>query len=536
MYGVYFIEPNQSIVSDFEGYFLLNSNRVKFCGSSGIFSEAYQVIQKDPSINVIIIAQELTDMNCIKALQQLSGHSALKIVCINKGDELLQKQINDYGAKVLIKPYNFTDLNNVIFAHNPVPQPRQETINSSPQQPQPQPQNQPQPQSAPQQQPSQNIFNPAYNSNSFQNSQGYQNQGPQQSQYQPQNPFDTGINDNPFANINSVNKSSNDIKEQLRQVRREKPNSVKNNSFLQQQVIAIHNQKGGVGKTTLAKELAIAMRRMNIVKNGQSYQPKVCLCDFDLGASDIISVLNLPSKPNISTFYNDLHMEAKRIGAVKGQEEPIENIRFNPQQILNNYLILHESGIYVLAAPENKRDSIDIHSEDISAIIDNLKACGFDYIILDTGPNILGYTLMALLKADTVLAVTTCEITSVSRLNSIIQEIVNVSGFNPNKLKLVVNMYDGTSDITPEEIVELLHIELVGTIPKYNEIGNINNEGYSAFYNKVSRDKKANMVYAETINRLAKRITNLDRRGTPSSNKGETNKKRSFWKSLFGGN
>lgn len=513
MYGVYFIEPNRSIVSDFEGYFLLNSNTMKLCGCSGIFSEAYQAIQKDPSINVIVIAQELMDTDCFTALQQLAGHSALKIVCINKPDEILQQRINSSGAKVLIKPYNFTDLNNVIL--NSGKQNYQNTQPSAPQT------------TAPQQQP-QNNPNPQNTTYPYQNQQ----QPYPQNNAAPNSPFDTGINDNPFAHIGSA-RQTNDIKEQLRQVRREKPASASNH-LLPQQVIAVHNQKGGVGKTTLAKELAIAMRRLNIIKGGQSYQPRVCLCDFDLGASDVISVLNLPSTPNISTFYNDLHMEAKRIGAVKGREEPIENIRFTEQQILDRYLIRHDSGIYVLAAPETKRDSIDIHDSDISAIIENLKACSFDFIILDTGPNILGYTLMALLKADTILAVTTCEITSVSRLNSIIQEIVNVPGFNPNKLKLVVNMYDGTSDITPEEIVDLLHIELAGTIPKYNEIGNINNEGFSAFYNRVSRDKRANMIYADSINRLAKRIANLDKRGNSTSSSYPT-KKRSFWKRLFGG-
>lgn len=506
MYGIYFIEPNQSIVADFEGYFLMNSNTMKMCGCSGIFSEALSTIQKDPSVNVIVIAQELTDMDCLSALKQLGGHNAIKIVCINQPDEILQQQITNLGAKVIIKPYSFADLSNTIS--HAAPSGDSSSQQSAAETP---------PQSPP---PVSNPFNPAYTAPS------------------PVSPsYESAIKDNPFANIGSSAAQTTDIKEQLRQVRREKPNNNANH-LLPQQVIAVHNQKGGVGKTTLAKELAIAMRRFNIVKGGQSYQPKVCLCDFDLGASDIVSVLNLPPTPNISTWYNDLHTEAKRIGAVKGQEEPVENIRFTEQQILDRYLIRHETGIYVLAAPDIKRDSTEIRSEDISAIIDNLKACGFDFIIMDTGPNILGYTLMALLKADMILAVTTCEISSVSRLNSIIRDIVNVPGFNPNKIKLVVNMYDGGSNIKPEEIVDLLHVELIGTIPRFSEIGNINNEGYSVFYNRGSHDQKANAIFADTINKLAKRIANLDKRGNAQTNRnynGTPPRKKSFWQKLFGG-
>lgn len=485
--GVYFIEPNQNIISDFEGYFMLNPS-LTLIGNSGLLSQALTEICSNPAVDIIIIAESMIDGDCVTALKQLSTHSATKIVTINAANEMLQQQIRSLGGIVLMKPYTYSDLDTVLS--------RDVTTSASV--------------------PEESILNNPISE-------------------APQTPID-----NPYIEMaipKDVKNKPDDIKEKLRQVRRAHP-MAQSEHLLPQQVIAIHNQKGGVGKTTLAKELAVAIHRFGIVKNGQTHQPKVCLCDFDLDASDVISVLNLPPKPNISDWYNALTIESQRIGVIKGTPEPVENIRFTEKQIMENFLIRHETGIYVLAAPESKKESTEIHKEDIRAIINNLRACSFDIIILDTGPNILDYTLTSLIEADTILAVSTCEFVSAKRLNSIIQDIVKIPGCNPSKIKLVVNMYDRMCNIAPQELVDVLNLELMGVIPKFDEMGNINNEAYSVFYNKVAKDKKANLAYAEAINRLARKVTHVDEMSSSvrsaDMQQSETKKKRGFWHRLFG--
>ena len=494
--GVYFIEPNQNLVSDFDGFFLLNP-QYNLVGSSGILATAVNEIKGNPAVDVVIMAQNMVDGDCVSALQQLSAKQALKIVGLDAPNEVLQSKISSLGGISIIKPYTFAEIDALLSSNvqnkATVPEPQTQT-KTAPQMPE---------------------------------------------QTTVQIPQTQEINDNPYitqAARAQSGPSAPDVKEKLRQVRRDRA-AEPTQRLLPQQVIAVHNQKGGVGKTTLAKELAVAIHRFGLVKGGETRHPKVCLCDFDLDASDVVSVLNLPPRPNIFDWHTDLHNEAQRIQVANGKTEPIQSIRFTERQIMENYLVRHESGIYVLAAPETKQESTEIHKEDIQAIIANLRACSFDIIILDTGPNILDYTLASLLEADTILAVSTCEIVSVRRLHSIIRDLVRVPGFNPSKIKLVVNAYDPESNVLPQEIASVLSLEMIGVIPKYDEIGNINNESYSVFFNRSSKDKRAAQAYAECINRLGKKLLHLDEiptRNQKPQYEPERPKHSSFWHRLFG--
>ena len=49
----------------------------------------------------------------------------------------------------------------------------------------------------------------------------------------------------------------------------------------------------GVGKSTVSRELAIAIRTAHIERDLTEYVPKVCLCDFDFEASDIAVLMGL---------------------------------------------------------------------------------------------------------------------------------------------------------------------------------------------------------------------------------------------------
>lgn len=447
--GIYFLEPNSSLVSDFESYSLINDN-VTFLGGSPTFAEGNNFIKTHPDIRYLIINERLLDADCITVLSQLSVHPSLKIVTLEMNNEPLKEKISSMGGITITKPYTYTDIERVINSN--IGNVQQPSINSG-----------------------------MTSDNPFLATQ----QGMQQGQ--------------PSANTRP------DIQERLRNIRR-RPNENKN-KIIKQKVVAIHNQKGGVGKSTVSKELATALRCMKIQSNGEEYKPKVCLCDFDLDSSDIVSLLNLPTFPNISLWCRDLEIESQRTG------EPIEMVRFTERDIKENYLIqdVNGSGIYVLAAPENKAESTSIHMEHIEAIIENLKLCDFDMIILDTGPNIFDYTIMSLMKSDIILAISTCEVASAKRLDGVIADILSaMPGHNSDKIKLVINKYDSNTNISPQELIDVLNLELYGVIPNYPEISNMNNSGYSAFYNKA-RNKEESNAYIASIIEIAKKVSGIDK-------------------------
>ncbi len=107
----------------------------------------------------------------------------------------------------------------------------------------------------------------------------------------------------------------------------------------------------------------------------------------------------------------------------------------------------------MLTAPEIKTEGITINYRTVSTIIENLKLCEFDVIIVDTGANILDYTISAILAATDILALSTCDVVSAKRIDGVLEDILsNVDAFDRNKMKLLINRYDPAFNITPEEL------------------------------------------------------------------------------------
>ena len=181
-----------------------------------------------------------------------------------------------------------------------------------------------------------------------------------------------------------------------------------------------------------------------------------------------------------------------------------EKVRFTENSVKERYLVQHESGVYVLCAPMCKTDCFKIDSGYIEAIIENLKLCDFDVIVMDTGPNILDYTLTALSLADEIYAVCNCDMLSARRIDSMMYDIFSkISGFDFGKVGLVVNKLQEKTTVSPNEISKALNIPLVGEIPYYPEIVEINNEGASVFLNRRKQSGRYS-DFAEAFRRISR--------------------------------
>ena len=206
---------------------------------------------------------------------------------------------------------------------------------------------------------------------------------------------------------------------------------------------------------------------------------------------------------------------------------------FSEWDIRQNYLQQHESGLFVLLAPERKTEGLSINYRTVNTIIENLKLCDFDVIIIDTGSNILDYTISALLTASDILAVSTCDVVSAKRIDGVLEDILlNVEGFDRGKMRLLVNKFDPAFNISPDELSGVLQMPLVGVIPECREITNVNNGGNSVFYgNTKSTDKQKS--FAGAVRSVAKRMLELDEGDNIARTGFEENKGRGFFSSLF---
>ena len=475
--GIYFLETNSSTLSDMEGCFTINDAFV-YRGGCGVIREAAKQLEQMKDISFVVISDRLIDGNCEEALAQLSHLSAQMIVATSTKDELMRTRLSK-KAKLLPYPYSYDELDV--------------------------------------------LLKKICGSSSYEDGE-IEEIANSDIARDVDNPFSAGQKkEEPKEMPAPVRRTS--FQDRLKDVQLTKT-SQRTGRIMPQRTIAIYNQKGGVGKSTIAKELAIAMTCLSIQNGDELYRPKVCLCDFDLDSSDMASLLNLAPEPNIKQWSDDISKQYEKV-------KKMDTVLFSEWDIKQNYLQQHESGLFVLVAPERKTEGLSINYRTVSTIIENLKLCDFDVIIIDTGSNILDYTISALLTASDILALSTCDVVSAKRIDGVLEDILlNVDGFDRGKMRLLVNKYDPAFNISPDELSGVLQMPLVGIIPECREITNENNGGNSVFYgNTKSADKQK--AFANAVRIVAKRMLELDAGDHIAQTRFEDNRGQGFFGSLF---
>jgi flagellar biosynthesis protein FlhG len=169
-------------------------------------------------------------------------------------------------------------------------------------------------------------------------------------------------------------------------------------------IITVASGKGGVGKTSIAINLAIAFAK---------FGRDTVVMDADLGLANVNIVLGVIPKYNL---YNVL----------KGQKTLKEIIVETPQGVK---MIAGASGFYQLANLDKEQKDIFIKG------LEELESS--DIIVIDTGAGVSDNVLSFVCAADEVVIVTTPEPTSITDAYGIIKSIAARS---PNSsLKLIVN-------------------------------------------------------------------------------------------------
>ena len=449
--GIYFLDKNNSLLSDIESFFVVNDT-VCYRGGTGLLQQAVGEVFKRKDIDIIVISDNLVDATCIEALKALLKHPAQKIVALRSNDEVIKERISKH-AVVIKYPYSCNLIEETIRRMGDAP---------------------------------------SYNESDLERI------------------AESNVDaDNPFSSARPTTLKKKDVEpqqptfqERIKRAQIQRRADI--DRVIPQKIVAIHSQKGGVGKSTVTRELAIGTACSQINTDTMIYNPKVCICDFDFDAADIAVIMGLRNQQGIMTWCEDIDYEAERSG------EPIQDIRFTENVIKERYLVEHESGVYVLCAPERKTDSFKIETAHVEAIIENLRLCDFDVVLMDTGPNILDYTLTALSRADEIYAVCNCDMLSAKRIDGMINDVFGkMRGFNFAKISLLVNRMQARSSITPQELSKALNLPLIGELPYLPEIVDINNDGTSVFFNrrKVSASVEE---YRRAIKNVAKHLIRTD--------------------------
>ncbi|HTX78582.1 MAG TPA: septum site-determining protein MinD [Longilinea sp.] len=201
-------------------------------------------------------------------------------------------------------------------------------------------------------------------------------------------------------------------------------------------VVTVTSGKGGVGKTTTAANLAVALA---------SHGDKVVCIDSDIGLRNLDVVLGLENR-----IVYDL------VDVVEGR------CRLKQAMIRDKRL----PELYLIPAAQT-RDKSAISPSDMVNVCDELRE-EMDWIFIDSPAGIERGFRNAIAPADIVIVVTNPEVSAVRDADRIIGL---VESEEKGPARLVLNRLNPAlvkrgDMLAPEDVLELLAIELIGIVPE----------------------------------------------------------------------
>ena len=238
-------------------------------------------------------------------------------------------------------------------------------------------------------------------------------------------------------------------------------------------IISTFSNKGGIGKTSIAVNLAVELAQIS--------KEKVALIDLNLQLGDVATFLDMNPPFAMDYIANNIH-------------------NLNEDELLKTMSKYKNTSLYVIADPLNIDNSKDITAEQIKNLLAVLKKT-FSYIVIDIGTNIDSKTIAALDSSDLILLIAIVNLPAI-RSTQRCMDLFNRLGYSSDKIKLVLNRYMENEDIKTSDIEEVVkqkvywkipnnYLTMMSAINKGVPVNEINSESnialnYKDFASKVS--------------------------------------------------
>ncbi len=201
-------------------------------------------------------------------------------------------------------------------------------------------------------------------------------------------------------------------------------------------IITVYSNKGGIGKTTIAVNLALELAKVT--------KDKVALVDLNLQLGDISTFLNLNPPFDVSYVIKNL-------------------IDKKDETLLQAFEKYKETSMYVLADPSYIEQSESITPNQISDLFKALKKV-FPYIIVDMSSNIDPNSLKILDLSDWIMFTTIVNIPAIRNSQRCLN-LFKSRRYPDNKVKIIINRYMENDEIKIEDIETTLGDKVYWKIP-----------------------------------------------------------------------
>ncbi len=207
-------------------------------------------------------------------------------------------------------------------------------------------------------------------------------------------------------------------------------------------VICVHGAKGGIGKTTVAVNLACALQQVT--------NADIVLADMDTRFGDSAIAMGVEPQRTIADWVRD--------GRDVSREE------------FERYLTPHPSGVRLFASPHRPIHWADVVPEDLTLALGTL-ASQHDFVVVDL-PGVYNELVAAVLDTATVLLMlTTLDVASVKDTAMSLELLCGDQPTQTDRLKVIVNDATGVPGLAAQDLEGLLHFPVFWLLPRDRTVG-----------------------------------------------------------------
>ncbi len=212
-------------------------------------------------------------------------------------------------------------------------------------------------------------------------------------------------------------------------------------------VVTVFSPKGGVGKTTVAVNLALALT--------QRGARKVCLVDLDLAFGDVAITMQL--------------FPTHSIEQAVGAEDSLD------LTMLEGLLTRHHDSLMVLAAPPHPDVRERITPALVTRVLRTLKE-GFDFVVVDTSPSFDDQVLTALDETDECVLVATLDVPTLKNVK-VALETLDMLNIAHGHRHLLLNRADDAVGISSDKVEAILGMAVATKVTTSIDIAAATNAG-----------------------------------------------------------
>jgi pilus assembly protein CpaE len=201
-------------------------------------------------------------------------------------------------------------------------------------------------------------------------------------------------------------------------------------------VLTVYSNKGGVGKTSVATNLALELARIT--------KEKVALVDLNFQLGDVTTFMDLQPSFNISYMLK------------------------NPDKVNKEFLLgtlerYKDTDLYILADPPFFKQAEDVSRKQIFSLFNILKET-FSYVVVDTSATLDAKEMAVLDNSDMVFLTSIVNLPALRNCQRCL-ELFEKLGYPSQKVQVVINRYMENDEIKAEHVEELLGKAIYWKIP-----------------------------------------------------------------------